>query len=136
MKEFFDAAPKVIGVTSVAVLVMTVVHEWGYFYVLDWHLQTLATTYDYLTNALVWLPSIAGFLTGAQFLEASMIVEGDKVSLNRIVLIMVSALPLIGVLTYLFIGGEGRPALWVSSLAGIIAVFYLLKIIPGKWITK
>ena len=136
MKEFFDAAPKIIGVTSFVVLFMTVVHEWGYFYVLGWHLQTLATTYDYLTNAVVWLPTTAGILTGAQFLEATMVVEGDKVRLNRVVLIMVSALPIIGILLYLLVGGEGTPALWVTSLAGIIAVFYLLKIIPGKWITK
>jgi hypothetical protein len=31
MKEFFDAAPKLIGVTSFVVLFMTVVHEWDTF---------------------------------------------------------------------------------------------------------
>lgn len=136
MKEFFDAAPKVIGVTSFIVLFMTIVHEWGYFYVLGWHLQTLATTYDYLTNAVVWFPTTASILFGAQFLEATMVVEGDKVRLNRVTLVMVSAVPIIGILAYLFFGGDGSPALAVTSLCGIMSVFYLVKIVPGKWITK
>jgi hypothetical protein len=134
MKEFFDAAPKIIGVMSFMILLLTVVHEWGYFYVLGWHLQTVATTYDYLTNAVVWLPATAGILSGAQFLELTMIVEEDRVRLNTIALIIVSAPPVIGILLYLFIGGEG--AIWVSSLVGISAVFFLLKIIPGKWVAN
>jgi hypothetical protein len=134
MKEFFDAAPKIIGVMSFMILLLTVVHEWGYFYVLGWHLQTVATTYDYLTNAVVWLPATAGILSGAQFLELTMIVDEDRVRLNTIALIIVSAPPVIGILLYLFIGGEG--AIWVSSLVGISAVFFLLKIIPGKWVAN
>jgi hypothetical protein len=136
MKEFFDAAPKFIGVTSFVVLLMTIVHEWGYFYVLGWHLQTIATTYDYLSNSFVWLPTIAGILVGAQGLEATMTVEGDRVRLDRLVLIIASAIPAIAILLYFLIGGQSSPALSISSLVGIATVFIITKLVSGKWVAK
>jgi len=137
MKEFFDAAPKIIGVSSFIVLLLSVVHEWGYFYVLGWHLQTIATTYDYLTNAFLWLPASSGILVTAQALEATMTIKENRVTLNRVVLYAAAAIPILGILLYLLIGGEGiSPALSVTSLIGIGAVYLLTKIIPGEWLAE
>jgi hypothetical protein len=49
---------------TVAFLALSVVHEWGYFFVVGRGFQSLLTTTDYLSNAIAWLP---GLLVGAVF---------------------------------------------------------------------
>jgi hypothetical protein len=56
MKEILDLVPKAIALLSFAVLALTVVHEWGYFWVLGSHFQAVASAYDYFSNSILWLP--------------------------------------------------------------------------------
>jgi hypothetical protein len=73
MKEFLKIAPSAIALVSFLMLALTVVHEWGYFFVIGSHFQTIASAYDYLSNAIIWLPQnlaimcvgvVGGFLLG------------------------------------------------------------------------
>jgi hypothetical protein len=81
-KEFFEAAPRVIGVLTFSILVLTVVHETGYFVVLGPHLQTVATTFDYFTNSLVWLPTSIGLLLAVQSIEIVLKVQNNKIRMG------------------------------------------------------
>ena len=62
LQKALDAGPKLIAVGTFLALLFTVIHEAGYFSVYGPHLQTLATTYDYFINALIWLPSSISIL--------------------------------------------------------------------------
>ena len=100
MKEFVDAVPKYIGVVSFLVLLVTVVHEYGYFIVLGSHLQAIATTYDYLANALVWLPTAMGAIFSLQGLEWAMPIKDGEIKLGGVFYLgwIIAAL---AILTYL-----------------------------------
>jgi hypothetical protein len=45
------------AVATICALGVAISHEYGYFSVVGTHFQTVATTFDYLVNALLWLPS-------------------------------------------------------------------------------
>src|SRR5258708_5901763 len=54
--DILGAFPTLIGIASLAILLITISHEWGYFSVVGPHFQAFVTTADYLTNAILWLP--------------------------------------------------------------------------------
>jgi hypothetical protein len=56
MNQFIERFPTFIAVTSFAVLITSVVHEWGYFAVVGIHFQALVSASDYLANSILWLP--------------------------------------------------------------------------------
>lgn len=56
MKSFLDNVAAIIGAATVALLVISVTHEYGYFWVVGSRLQTFVTASDYFSNAIVWLP--------------------------------------------------------------------------------
>jgi hypothetical protein len=62
MNQLFERFPTILAVTSFAVLVTTVVHEWGYFLVVGAHFQTLVSATDYLSNSILWLPQTLALL--------------------------------------------------------------------------
>jgi hypothetical protein len=39
------------------VIVFGTVHDWGYFYVIGPQFRLIQTTYDYITNAIDWMPA-------------------------------------------------------------------------------
>ena len=55
IKAFLDHFAAVIGSATIAVLITSVSHEVGYFFVIGSHFQTFLTTTDYLTNGVLWL---------------------------------------------------------------------------------
>jgi len=57
MNALLENFPRWLALVTVAALGVAVVHEYGYFWIVGSHFQTVATTYDYLVNALLWLPS-------------------------------------------------------------------------------
>jgi hypothetical protein len=63
MKCTFDNSTKLVAVLPFLLLVVSTVHDWGYFLVIGPKLRSIQTTYDYVTNALDWLPLVA--LVGA-----------------------------------------------------------------------
>jgi 4-amino-4-deoxy-L-arabinose transferase-like glycosyltransferase len=58
MKAFLENFGTVLGAVTVALLLMSVVHEYGYFWPIGRHFQTFVTTSDYFANAVVWLPAM------------------------------------------------------------------------------
>jgi hypothetical protein len=48
--------PRLITTLSIFVLLVAVVHDWGYFLVVGSKFQELQTPYDYIANSIEWLP--------------------------------------------------------------------------------
>jgi hypothetical protein len=55
-KPVLDKFPTIITASTFFVLVLAVTHEWGYFWVIGTHFQTLMSPSDYLSSGLLWLP--------------------------------------------------------------------------------
>jgi hypothetical protein len=49
---------------SFSLVVLTTTHDWGYFSVIGSHFRAVLSAYDYITNALEWMPFYLLFLTG------------------------------------------------------------------------
>ncbi|MGM4999231.1 hypothetical protein AB8A05_10895 [Tardiphaga sp. 538_B7_N1_4] len=56
MKDILDNWSKAITVLVFALLMVTLVRDWGYFLVIGPELQSLQTPFDYLSNSVQWLP--------------------------------------------------------------------------------
>jgi hypothetical protein len=68
MKNLIDNLGKFIAALSFALLTVTVLHDWGYFWVLGSRFQSIQTPYDHLANAIDWLPlHLAIFLLALLF---------------------------------------------------------------------
>jgi hypothetical protein len=57
MKAFLDNFAAILDSVTVLLLLMSVSHEYGYFWYIGRHYQTLLTTSDYFSNAVLWLPT-------------------------------------------------------------------------------
>jgi hypothetical protein len=68
MKWVFDNSTKLAGLFSLALIVFTIAHDWGYFIVIGPKFRSIQTAYDYIASAIEWLP---GFL--AVILPATLI---------------------------------------------------------------
>ena len=55
MKDFLDHFAAVVGAATLALLLFSVRHEYGYFWVIGSHFQTFASTSDYFTNPTQWI---------------------------------------------------------------------------------
>jgi hypothetical protein len=62
VKAFLDNFAAILGTITVAMLVMSVSHEYGYFWSIGRQFQTFLTTNDYLANAVLWLPPALFFI--------------------------------------------------------------------------
>jgi hypothetical protein len=68
MAAFFAAVSGVTAALTFAVLTLAFVHEWGFFFIVGRHFQSLLSFSDYFTSAIGWLPwSIVGLGVGAIF---------------------------------------------------------------------
>lgn len=56
IQSILDSASKVIALLSFSILILTVVHDWGYFWVVGLRFQSMQSPYDYLANSIEWLP--------------------------------------------------------------------------------
>jgi hypothetical protein len=56
MKAFLENFAAVVGAFTVAILSMSWMHEYGYFWSVGRQFQTFLTTTDYLTNGALWFP--------------------------------------------------------------------------------
>jgi hypothetical protein len=59
MKWIFENTSKLIALLSLSLVVLTTAHDWGYFIVIGSKFRSVQTTYDYITNAIEWMPSLA-----------------------------------------------------------------------------
>jgi hypothetical protein len=57
MKWILENGTKVIGLLSFSLIVFTTVHDWGYFSIIGPNFRTLLSAYDYITNAIEWMPA-------------------------------------------------------------------------------
>ncbi len=60
MKAFFEHFAAILGAATLALLVVSVSHEYGYFSSVGRQFQTFLTTTDYLSNSVPYLPGILG----------------------------------------------------------------------------
>jgi hypothetical protein len=51
-----DSAPKAIAILGFLLLLMTVLHDWGFFWIVGSGYQSIQTPYDHLANSIEWLP--------------------------------------------------------------------------------
>jgi hypothetical protein len=56
VKTFLENFAAILGTITVVMLVMSVSHEYGYFWSIGRPFQTFLTTTDYLANGVLWLP--------------------------------------------------------------------------------
>jgi hypothetical protein len=59
MKSFLENSGAVLGIVTISLLLLSVTHEYGYFWFIGSRLQSLLTTGDYFANAILWLPWFA-----------------------------------------------------------------------------
>jgi hypothetical protein len=68
-KPVLDKFPTIITASTFFVLVLAVTHEWGYFWVIGTHFQTLMSPSDYLSSGLLWLPYLGIWFARGFFVE-------------------------------------------------------------------
>lgn len=59
MKPLLEHFAAIIGAITIALLLLSVSHEYGYFWIVGSRFQTFMTTTDYFSNAILWLPWLA-----------------------------------------------------------------------------
>jgi hypothetical protein len=75
MNWVMENGTKAIGLLSALVVVLSTVHDWGYFAVIGPDFRALLSAYDYVTNAFEWMPSaILLCIAGAAFARATIFV--------------------------------------------------------------
>jgi hypothetical protein len=62
MKAFLENFAAILGTATITLLLMSISHEYGYFWSIGSKFQTFLTTSDYLTNGVLWLPLALLFL--------------------------------------------------------------------------
>jgi hypothetical protein len=58
MKTFLDSFAAILGAVTVALLLISVSHEYGYFWEVGSRFQAFLATSDYFGNAVMWLPAL------------------------------------------------------------------------------
>ncbi len=56
MKALLDNFAAVLGSATIGLLLLSITHEYGYFWVVGSKFQTFLTTTDYFSNAILWVP--------------------------------------------------------------------------------
>jgi hypothetical protein len=56
MKSLLENFAAILGAATLVLLLMSVSHEYGYFWAVGRFFQTFLTTSDYFSNAVLWLP--------------------------------------------------------------------------------
>src|SRR5947209_5946132 len=56
VSDLLDNVPKAIALLSATALLLTIVHDWGYFWIVGNRYLSIQTPYDHLTNSIEWLP--------------------------------------------------------------------------------
>ena len=67
MKSFLDHFAAILGLATIALIVIAVTHEYGYFAIVGRHFQTVLTTTDYFSNSVVWLPYVIFMVWGIEW---------------------------------------------------------------------
>jgi len=62
LKAFLEHFAAIVGAFTLALLTMSVAHEYGYFWSIGQEYQTFLTTSDYLTNGILWIPLALVFI--------------------------------------------------------------------------
>jgi hypothetical protein len=62
MKSILENGAKAFGLFSLFLVVLTTAHDWAFFNALGSKLQSIQTAYDYIANAIEWIPFFLGLL--------------------------------------------------------------------------
>ncbi len=129
MKEFLDHFAAILGAVTVTLLLMSVSHEYGYFWTMGRHFQTFLATSDYCSNAVLWLPLMLIVLYG--YLDWDVVVGLRRYSkINRSVegfiwLLLVVVPPVLG----FFVDTSAWPYAFVGPII-ILWLMYGSNIVP------
>jgi hypothetical protein len=58
VKWIFENFTKLLGLLSFSLIAAATIHDWAYFYVIGSKFRSIQTTYDYITNAIEWMPTV------------------------------------------------------------------------------
>lgn len=58
MKEVLEHFGAAVTALTIGLLLMSISHEYGYFYVVGRYFQTFLSTTDYFNNAVLWVPAM------------------------------------------------------------------------------
>jgi hypothetical protein len=58
MENFLDRATALIATASATILIISICHEYGYFFIVGSAFQSFLTFSDYFSNAIFWLPAL------------------------------------------------------------------------------
>jgi hypothetical protein len=153
VRDFFDIVPKALALLSSIVLFLTVVHEWGYFWIVGSHFQAIESAYDYLSNSILWLPQNLIFIVvitvmavvvtryglGIKFTKESLTNQGEEVTpitqrqkkiLKTIVICSQVLMALLLLFSYFF-----SPAPFMSGVIAICIFGILTTLLPWMVIT-
>lgn len=56
MKSLLENGPKALALMSFSAVVVTMFHDWGYYWIIGSKFQSVRTPYDYIANSIAWLP--------------------------------------------------------------------------------
>jgi hypothetical protein len=121
MKEWIDRAPGIFAIGTASVLLLTVLHELGYFLVVGFKFQSFLSVSDYFANSILWLPYFAlFFLLGVAWGEFTRPTQrGVSRPSLKIFVVLVIALAVVA-LIFDFLAG-------VALLAAIGAITYFVR---------
>jgi hypothetical protein len=140
MNALIENFPRWFAIVSACALGVAVAHEYGYFWIIGPHFQTIATTYDYLGNALLWLPSTV-FIVWVVYSFKHIILEPERNKWPRLdSLFLISNGVLIGAsgVVSVFLGGPFiLEVAWVLSIAAVYCglAVYAFKLPHVSWET-
>lgn len=130
MKTFLDNFAAVLGAVTITLLLMSVTHEYGYFWAIGRQFQTFVSTTDYFGNAVLWLPWMAiilygwldwGVLFGQKvFRPLTFKKKGDVIFIVSVFVMIIGSL---------FYFGQLLPYVWASPLL-FLWLMYGANILP------
>jgi hypothetical protein len=80
MKAFLEHFGAIVGAITIFIFMMSVCHEYGYFWSVGSQFQTFLSTTDYFTNGVLWLP--ISVLFGFQWVDWWRLREEGQPKLN------------------------------------------------------
>lgn len=129
MKGLLDNFAAAIGALTIGLLLLSVIHEYGYFWIIGGRMQSFLTTGDYFANAIVWLPLFV--MLAYSVLDWGVLTDSKKVyrfgelRTRTGKILWISIAVFFPVLTFLFLGAA---SLWPIGI--ILSAWWLGYVKP------
>ena len=134
MKEFLDRFAAIVAIVTFSIVVLSLCHEYGYFFSVGRQFQAFISTSDYFANATLWLPATLVLMWGLidwRQLKVPLLPTKDSWKSWIAPVGMLVMLPLF----WIFFGRVLFPFPILASLFYLWAVIMFPKLMPPKQIT-